>query len=420
MKAGDMKPVVAIGVFALVVAGSAFAAESGAGQTPTFSKDVAPILNSRCLTCHRPGEAAPMSFMSYGETRPWAKAIKQQVVSRNMPPWDAEPGVDKFANDRRLSDAEVATLAKWADSGAPEGNAADLPPAPKFVQGWVIGKPDIVLDSGTDFKIPATGVIPYQFFNIDPGFKEDTWVQAVEVRPTQRAQVHHILVFVQEGGKTVQRGGDLFSNMLIGYAPGVPTIAWDPDTAFLVKAGSKFLFQVHYTTNGKEAIDRSVLGLKIRKDPPQYRAFSGSAMQPRLAIPPNEGNYETKETYTFKEDVTLLDLTPHMHLRGKAFKYVLTYPDGRSEVLLNVPRYEFNWQLSYILAEPRHVPAGSKIEATAWFDNSVNNKWNPDPTQTVRWGDQTFEEMMIGFFNYKVPLNSPEPARPVRPRTGGQ
>jgi hypothetical protein len=400
----------------LALAAGAFAAESA---VPTFSKDVAPILNERCVSCHRPGEAAPMSLRTYNETRPWAKSIKQQVASRVMPPWHADPTIDTFANSRRLTDAEVATVVKWVDAGAPEGNPKDLPKAPEFTQGWAIGKPDVVVDSGVDFKIPATGVVPYQFFKVDPGFKEDTWIQSIEVRPTQRAQVHHILVFVQEGDKPTTRAGEQFSNMLIGYAPGVPTLTWDTDTAFLIKAGSTFLFQVHYTTNGKEALDRSFLGLKLRKDKPMYQAFSGSALQPRIAIPPNEPNYEAKQTYTFKEDVTLIDLTPHMHLRGKAFKYVMTYPDGKSEVLLNVPKYEFNWQLSYVLAEPRHVPAGSKLEATAWYDNSSNNKWNPDPSQTVHWGDQTFEEMMIGFFNYKVPVDRPAPPAPPR-ATGGQ
>ncbi len=394
-------------LLSLGAAGCMFAA-----NTPTFTKDVAPILYERCLECHRPGEAGPMPFRTYQEVRPWAKAIKHQVVKRSMPPWDADPAVNKFSNDRRLTDAQVATIVKWADEGAPEGKTSDLPKMPEFTQGWVIGKPDMTFDTGKDFKIPAEGVVPYQYFKVDPGFKEDTWVQAVEVRPQQRAQVHHILVFVQQGNQRVTRAGEQFSDMLIGYAPGVPTITWDPDTAFLVKAGSTFLFQVHYTVNGKEATDRSVLGLKIRKDKPAYRAFSGSATQFRLDIPPNDPNYEAKATYTFREDVTMLDMTPHMHLRGKAFKYVLTYPDGRSEELLNVPHYDFNWQLSYIMAQPRQVPAGSKLEATAWYDNSPNNKFNPDPTQTVHWGDQTFQEMMIGFFNYKVPVDRPEPAKP--------
>jgi hypothetical protein len=417
-----MKSIFAISTFVLVTAGGALAADVNGAKVPTFSKDVAPILFARCLGCHRPGEAAPMSFQNYKEVRPWAKAIKQQVVARTMPPWDADPAIDKFSNDRRLTDAQLATVVKWVDAGAPEGNAADMPKMPEFTKGWVIGKPDIQIDTGKDFVIPASGVVAYQYFKVDPGFKEDTWIQAAEVRPARRSQVHHIIVFVQEGGKRVTRAGEQFSDMLIGYAPGVPTITWDRDTAFLVKAGSQLLFQVHYTTNGTEASDRSILGLKIRKDAPKYRAFSGSATQFKLEIPPNDPSYETHATYVFKEDVTLLDLTPHMHLRGKAFKYVMTYPDGRSEVLLSVPRYEFNWQLSYIFAQPRQVPAGTKIEATAWYDNSVNNKWNPDPTQTVKWGDQTFQEMMIGFFNYKVPVDRPDPAPTEQParRTGAQ
>jgi hypothetical protein len=393
---------------AIVCTAAAFAANTGS-TTPTFSKDVAPILYQRCVECHRPGEAGPMPLRTYKEVRPWAKSIKQQVASRTMPPWHADPHINKFSNDRRLTDDQVATIVKWADNGAPEGDSKDMPKMPTFTDGWVIGKPDVTVDMGADFKIKAEGVIPYQYYTVDPGFTEDTWIQAAEVRPGQRSQVHHILVFVQEGGKRVTRGGEQFSDMLIGYAPGVPTITWEPDTAFLVKAGSKLLFQVHYTVNGKEAVDRSVLGLKVRKDAPKYRAFSGSATQFRLSIPPNEPNYMTEATHVFKEDVTLLDMTPHMHLRGKAFKYVLEYPDGKKEELLTVPKYDFNWQLSYILAEPRKVPAGSKMHATAWYDNSANNKYNPNPNETVRWGDQTFQEMMIGFFNYKVPVTQEAP-----------
>jgi hypothetical protein len=360
-----------------------------------------------------------MSFRDYKEVRPWAKAIKQQVATRAMPPWHADPAIDKFSNDRRLTDAEVATIVKWVDAGVPEGNSADLPKLPEFTDGWAFGKPDMVLDTGTDYPIPAQGVVAYQYFKVDPGFKEDTWIQAAEARPSQRSQVHHIIVFVQQGKQRAVRGGEQFSDMLIGYAPGVPTITWDPDTAFLAKAGSTLLFQVHYTTNGRAASDRSLLGLKIRKDAPKYRALTGSAIQFRFTIPPNDPNYEVKATYTFKEDVTLLDLTPHMHLRGKAFKYVLTYADGHSEELLNVPKYDFNWQLSYILAEPRKVPAGSRMDVTAWYDNSANNKYNPDPTDTVKWGDQTFQEMMIGFFNYKVPTDQPDPSPVKAPARAG-
>lgn len=390
-----------------------------AANAPTFSKDVAPILYQRCLECHRPGEAGPMPLRTYQETRPWAKAIKEAVMKHTMPPWYANTEVDHFANDRHLSAQEVSTITQWVDAGAPEGKAADMPKLPEFTEGWAIGKPDIILKLPREFKIPAGGVVQYQYFTIDPGFTEDTWIQAAEVRPTQRAQVHHILVFAQEqDGKRHPRGGEQFSDMVIGYAPGVPSITWDKDTAFLAKAGTKFLLQVHYTTNGTEAIDQSVVGLRIRKDKPKYRALCGSAVQFRLNIPPGEPNYEAKASYTFKEDATLLDMTPHMHLRGKGFKYEITYPDGRHEVLLDVPHYDFNWQLGYTLAEPRQVPAGSRIDATAWYDNSPNNKYNPDPTRTIHWGDQTFEEMMIGFFNYKIPVDRPDPPKVSTTRTG--
>jgi hypothetical protein len=396
-----------------------FAAVALADTAPTFSKDVAPILYNRCLECHRPGEAGPMPLRTYKEARPWAKAIKEAVAARTMPPWMADPKVNHFKNSRYLSAAEIATVSKWAEGGAPEGNPKDLPKMPEFTDGWVIGKPDLTFDTGKDFTIPAQGVVRYQYFMVDPGFTKDTWIQAAEVRPQQRTQVHHIIVFVMDGNDRLTRSGEQFSDMLIGYAPGVPSIVWGPDTAFLVKAGSKLRFQVHYTTNGKEAVDRSVLGLKIRPDKPALRAFSGSATQFRLAIPPNDPNYEVKAAYTFREDVTLLDFTPHMHLRGKAFKYVMTYPDGRVEELLNVPKYDFNWQLSYIMADPRKVPAGSKLAVTAWYDNSANNKYNPDPSKEVKWGDQTFEEMMIGFFNYTVPVDRPEPPKVQQPgRTG--
>ncbi len=397
----------------------ALSAAAFAANAPTFTKDVAPILYTRCLECHRPGEAGPMALRTYQETRPWAKAIKEAVAKHAMPPWYANTEVDHFSNDRHLSATEVATLTQWADAGAPEGNSADLPKLPEFTEGWVIGKPDLVLKLPREFKIPANGVVQYQYFTIDPGFTEDTWIQAAEVRPTQRAQVHHILVFAQEGHKRNPRGGEQFSDMLIGYAPGVPSLTWDKDTAFLVKAGSTFLLQVHYTTNGTEAIDQSVVGLKIRKDKPKYRAVCGSTVQFRLDIPPGEPNYMTTASYTFREDTTLLDMTPHMHLRGKAFKYEITYPDGRHEVLLDVPHYDFNWQLAYVLAEPRTVPAGTRIDTTAWYDNSPNNKYNPDPTKEVHWGDQTFQEMMIGFFNYKIPVDRPDPPKAERPTRAG-
>jgi mono/diheme cytochrome c family protein len=393
----------------LIALNLAAAAAFGAASAPTFTKDVAPILFNRCAECHRPGEAGPMPLLTYKEVRPWAKAIKNATLARTMPPWSADPAVGHFSNDRRLSDAELNAIVKWVDGGAPEGNPKDLPKLPQFVAGWQIGKPDLIVDTGTEFKIPAEGVVDYKYFNIDPKFTEDKWIQALEVRPEQRRQVHHILVFVREGGKPARRAGEQFSDMAIGYAPGVPSLTFDSDTGFLIKAGSTLQLQVHYTTNGKEATDRSAVGFKFRTTTPKYQAFSGSATQTRFAIPAGDPNYEVKASWVFREDATLLDMTPHMHLRGKAFKYKITYPDGKSEELLSVPKYEFNWQLAYVLAEPRKVPAGSRIDATAWYDNSANNKYNPDPSKVVHWGDQTFQEMMIGFFNYTVPVGTLAP-----------
>ena len=259
-----------------------FSSLAMAAKAPTFSKDVAPILYNRCLECHRPGEAGPMAFRTYQETRPWAKAIKQAVMTHNMPPWYADTTIDHFKNDRHLSDQEVATITKWVDAGAPEGKSSELPKLPVYTEGWAIGKPDLVLSLPTEFKIPANGVVPYKYFTIDPGFTEDTWIQAAEVRPTQRAQVHHILVFAQDGKKRNPRGGEQFADMVIGYAPGVPSLTWDADTAFLVKAGSTLLLQVHYTTNGNGS-DRQIGG---RAEDPQGQTEVSRHLRVGHAVPP--------------------------------------------------------------------------------------------------------------------------------------
>jgi mono/diheme cytochrome c family protein len=366
----------------------------------TYTKDVARILNNRCVECHRAGEAAPMAFTSYKETRPWAKAIKAAVLTRKMPPWLADPAHGKFANDRRLSEEEIATITAWADNGAPEGNAKDLPPAPEFVTGWNIGKPDLVVDMGADFEVPATGEVPYKYYTVDPGFKEDMWIEAAECRPDKRSVVHHIIVFVVDPKEPQLAGTG--GNLLVGWAPGDPPMNYSPGTAKLVRAGSKLRFQMHYTPNGKAERDRSYIGLRFAKEPPQFRALTGRALNFGFRIPPGHPNYEVTASFVAKEDIRLTSLMPHMHVRGKDFKYTVTFPDGRSEVLLSVPRYDFNWQLAYALQDPLLLPKGSRIDCVAHYDNSPNNKWNPDPTKEVRWGDQTWEEMMIGWFNYTV------------------
>lgn len=366
----------------------------------TYAKDVATILNNRCVECHRAGEAAPMAFTSYKETRPWAKAIKAAVLTRKMPPWLADPAHGKFANDRRLTADEVATITAWADNGAPEGNAKDLPKAPEFVAGWNIGKPDRVIDMGADFDVPAAGEVPYKYYTVDPGFTEDMWIEAAECRPDKRSVVHHIIVFVVDPKEPQLAGTG--GNLLVGWAPGDPPMNYSSGTAKLIRAGSKLRFQMHYTPNGKAERDRSYIGLRFAKEPPRFRALTGRAMNFSFRIPPGAPNHEVTASFVAKEDIRLTSLMPHMHVRGKDFRYTVTYPDGRSEVLLSVPRYDFNWQLAYSLQDPLILPKGTRIDCVAHYDNSPNNKWNPDPTKEVRWGDQTWEEMMIGWFNYTV------------------
>ena len=377
-----------------------FAGGTSDKQKVTFSKDIAPILNRRCVECHRAGEVAPMAFGSYKEVRPWAKAIKERVLTRAMPPWFADPHYGDFKNDRRLSQQEMDTIAAWVAAGVPEGDPADLPAKPEFVDGWNIGKPDLIIDFGADFEVPTQGAVPYQYFKVATNFTEDKWVEAAEIRPQHRNVTHHINVFVLEPG---QKNND--GPLLTGFAPGVQPLNLQPGSAMLVKAGSVFLFQAHYTTNGSTVKDRSFIGLRFAKQPPALRSITDRAYNATFRIPPNDPNYVVNATWTAPRDVDVFAFMPHMHFRGKSFEFTAVYPDGRREVLLNVPAYDFNWQLGYELKTPIHMAKGTKIECTAHFDNSPNNKFNPDPAKEVRWGDQTWEEMMIGFVLYKVPAS---------------
>ncbi|MGH9658101.1 MAG: c-type cytochrome, partial [Bryobacteraceae bacterium] len=359
---------------------------------------------NRCAECHRAGEAAPMSLVTYAEVRPWAKAIQERVLEGKMPPWPASPKHGSFLNDRRLSEREIATVVEWVKAGAPEGDARELPPPPKFESGWMMGKPDAVFELPSENDVPAEGVVAYQHFTVDPRFDEDKWVQAAEIRPGNRGVVHHIIVFVRPPGAesneatpAVRTGRDYH---LVGFAPGEQPKVYQPGTAKLVKAGSKLVFQVHYTPNGKAAKDRSRVGFLFAKAAPAHEAHTSMALNARFAIPAGAANHEVTSTWTAKEDVRLERFMPHMHLRGKDFKYTAVFPDGRSEVLLEVPKYDFNWQLMYVLKEPLRLPKGTRIDCVAHFDNSANNKYNPDPMKEVRWGPQTWEEMMIGWFDY--------------------
>ncbi|MBZ5601668.1 MAG: cytochrome c [Acidobacteriia bacterium] len=403
---------------ALTTATAIFAAP--VPSTVTFNKDVLPILQKRCQECHRPGEVAPMALMNYNDARPWAKSIRQAVLTKKMPPWFADPSVGHFANDRSLSKNEIDTLVAWVEGGTKEGNAKDAPPSREFVDGWNMGKPDMVIEMPNAFPVPASGQVEYQYVILPTHLKEDVWVLASEVRPGDRSVMHHVITSIREPGSkwmadqqpgvvflpprgAANRGGVLDGG-LGGYVPGqvIRPVSEGPHRATLLKAGSDIVFQLHYTPNGKATTDKTKIGLIFAKEPPKERLMGGNSALLRLAIPAGESNYQLKAVSTVPYDSELVSMMPHAHLRGKAFEYKITRPDGSSEVVLRVPKYDFNWQLTYWLDAPIHMPKGTKVELTAWYDNSANNPYNPDPTKEVHWGEQTTEEMMMGYFNYVV------------------
>ena len=381
-------------------------ANSNSTAAVTFNKDVAPIFYKNCATCHRAGEIAPMSLLSYKDARPWAKSIREKVLDGQMPPWHADPHYGSFKNDRRLSQKEINTIVAWVDGGAKEGNPKDLPPAPRFAEGWQIGKPDAVLTMNEEYTVPAEGTVGYQYFFIPTNFTEDRWVQAAEVRPGNRAVVHHVIVFIVSPDAVKRRLGLINReggvDGLVGTAPGEQPMTLPDGIGKLVKAGSYLVLQMHYTPNGTAQKDRTSVGLIFNRKPVEQALIGGAAINRWFAIPAGAENHEVQSSYTFKADAHILNLMPHMHLRGKDFEYRLVYPDGASKVILSVPRYDFNWQTRYELKEPIAAPKGSRIECVAHFDNSTRNKWNPDAAKTVRWGQQTWEEMMIGFVGFTL------------------
>jgi peroxiredoxin len=362
----------------------------------TYSKQVARILQNHCVECHRPGEVAPFAMTSYEEVVGWAETIREVVEQGRMPPWFADPRFGHFINDARLSAEEKQQIGTWVENGCPQGDADDLPEPRKFVEGWQMGEPDqIVYMRDQPFTVPAEGVVEYQFYKVDPGWTTDKWIQATESRPGNRGVVHHIIVFVQpkNGGEIFTRGG------MGGYAPGMTPNICPPGTAIHVPANSKLVFQLHYTANGTQQEDRSMIGIRFA-DPKTVKKVVGGGLVGDMAfkIPAGDPNYEVTSKHLFLKDTLLLSLTPHMHLRGKSFKYEAEYPDGTAEVLLDVPNYDFNWQIRYMLEEPKLMPKGTKLRCTAHFDNSADNLANPDPAKVVTFGEQTWEEMMFGFY----------------------
>jgi hypothetical protein len=372
-------------------------------QTPTFYRDVLPILQNRCQECHRPGEMAPMALRTYAETRRWARAIHEEVATGKMPPWFADPCCGKFSNDRTLTAAERDTLVQWAGGGAPQGDPHDAPPARVWTDGWNLPSPDLVLAMTKPFAVPATGTVEYQYFATPTGFTEDRWVTGVEVKPGNRAVVHHIVVYIREPGQTWQQAPTT-SDILGLYTPGASADILLPGMARLVKAGSELVFEIHYTPNGKRAFDQSRVAMTFLKgaDLPEKRVLTLEMDNVTFRIPAGERDYPVTVWGTLPNDALLLSLLPHMHLRGKSFEYDLIHADGRPEVLLRVPKYDFYWQLAYRLAQPLPLKKGTKLAWIGHYDNSKRNPRNPDPTVDVGYGHQSWDEMLVGFFDVAV------------------
>jgi hypothetical protein len=409
----------------------AFAAMSRAESAPTFSRDVAPIIFKNCASCHRPGDIAPMSLLTYDQVRPWAKSIREKVALGQMPPWHSTAPRGTFLNDRRLTDQEKDTITRWAAAGAPQGDPKDLPVAPMFTEGWEIGNPDVVLPMPKPFEVPASGTVNYQYFVVPTNFTEDKWIQAIEVRPGVRSVVHHVLVFAREPGSAARPagfspvipkpfrpggGGQIGPGAIVATtAPGTNAMTYGPGDAIRIKAGATLLFQIHYTANGKATMDQTSVGIIFAKEPPQREIRNLAFINTQLVLPAGAANEPVESAIQFNEDAHITALFPHTHVRGKSWEYRMVGPDGRSQVILPVPKYDFNWQTYYIFSKPLTVTKGSRIEATAHYDNSTGNPSNPDPTKEVHWGEQTWQEMQYtGITYYLDAAASPASAQSSR------
>ena len=464
-------------MFAALVIGLALAGPSAANaQTPagapTFSKDVAPIFYKNCTVCHRPGEIAPMSLLTYTDARPWTRSIATNITRGTMPPWHADPAHGEFLNDRRLSQADKDTIVRWVSAGAPEGNPVDLPAQPVYPDGWAIGKPDAIFALGEDYPVSATGTIDYKYFEVPTNFTEDKWIQAFEVKPGEPSVVHHVIVYARppqrprpaaaanaapaggapaagapaggapanaqrrqapftfapnmeepddvkagaarEGVPNDRPAPEGGTGMFVGgYTPGQAVRMFQPGSALRLPAGSTLVFQMHYTANGKPSHDRSKIGFVFAKEAPKQEAIIGALVNQNFTLPAGPASTKVDAEMTINQDMILWSLLPHTHVRGRKWEIQATYPDGRSEVILAVPNYDFNWQTDYVFKQPLKLPKGTVLHSSAWYDNSTANKSNPNPKSDVHWGEQTWEEMQFTAFTFTL-----EPQQ--RPAAGAQ
>jgi hypothetical protein len=393
---------------------------------PTFYRDVLPILQQHCQSCHRAGEIGPMPLVTFDQAHAKAQKIAAMVRDRTMPPWFGDPCCGHFSNDPSLAPQEIATLVTWTESGAPSGDAQDAPAPRRWSEGWNIPQPDLVVEMRKPVELPERGDIEYTYEIVPTGFTEGKWVQMSEIRPSSRMNVHHAVVYVRPPDsqwlrhapvgvpftasdlKTDQDRRDAHwtdADVLLVYAPGSSPDNWPAGMGKFIPAGSDIVFQMHYMAHGHPASDRSSIGIVFAKEPPKQRVLTLQLTNDHFAIPPGADDYRVEARGTLPNDATLLSFLPHMHLRGKRFEYNIIYPHGRIETLLRV-HWDFYWQMSYRLAEPMPLKAGTMLQAVAWYDNSKNNAHNPDADAEVRWGDQTYDEMMVGFFDVAVPAKT--------------
>lgn len=382
---------------------------------PNFHQHVEPVLQKHCQTCHRPGEAAPMPLLTYEQARPWAKAIRDAVVSKRMPPWHADSTHGRFANERRMSPDEIATIRDWASQGAPKGDPRQAPKPLTFQEGWQIAPPDQIFEIPEEFSVPATGELDYVHFVVPSGFTEDRWIQQIEVRPGNRAVVHHIGVYLRLPGspwipvsntKERARTRTPADEHFAMFVPGGAAQILPQGQARLIPKGADLVFQIHYQTNGKPQRDRSRIALVFAKQPPRERIHTLAVGNAAFVIPPGAPAHPVSASYSIRMPLRVLSIAPHMHLRGKTFSCSAEDPAGQRTTLLSVPAWNRNWQISYEFARPVELAEKSRVHCEATFDNSPNNPFNPDPKAEVRWGDQTREEMMVAYFELALPANA--------------
>ncbi len=454
-RAGRVRLVQMVAIAGISVIGIALARTSAPAARladPTFAKDVAPILYKNCTTCHRPGGMGPFTLLEYDTAKTKLDEMYDAVKGGVMPPWHAEGAHGVFSNDRRLSDTEKDVILRWISTGAKPGDMKDLPPKPVYTTSWTLGTPDAVVSMPDEFTIPASGTVEYQYFEVPTNFTEDKWIQSIEIKPGAREVVHHVLVFARvptppnaapptpppaaaPGATPAPRPAPLFIRprdqaippdpprvdtlhaprnalgTLIGTeTPGNVAMQFPKGAALRIRAGTILTFQMHYTAHGHQMNDRTSVGFHFAKEMPDEEIFASQFLNGSLKLPAGAKDVAVPAEITAGQPVRIWGMMPHTHLRGTRWQYTLVKPDSTSEVILDVPHYDFNWQTYYMFAKPLDIPAGSKIKSMAWYDNSASNKSNPDPTKEVKWGDQTWEEMQYTGFLYSVPSRRLKPA----------